>query len=146
MKNDGLERFHPLRILVGEIPTGEAVAHLKLTPLSREAVVKLAEPHGVDADQLYLQTAGNPFFVTEVLAGGDGPIPNTVRDAVLARAARLAQVARALLEAVAIAVQRAEFWLLESLAPNTLDRLEECPSSPRRPSPITCQRSCRSWG
>ena len=43
----------------------------------------------IDAAELHRRTGGNPFFVTEVLAAGDGAIPPTVRDAVLARAARL---------------------------------------------------------
>ena len=36
--------------------------------------------------QLHKDTAGNPFYVTEVLAAGDDSVPATVRDAVLARA------------------------------------------------------------
>ena len=55
----------------------------------RVAVAALAEPYGVDADELYDKTAGNPFFVVEALAAGAEAIPETVRDAVLARAARL---------------------------------------------------------
>ncbi len=97
--------------------------------LSPAAVAELAEPYGVDADELYRKTAGNPFFVTEVLATGDGEIPHTVRDAVLARVARLSDDARSLLEAVSIVPPQAEFWLLESLAADTLDALEECVAS-----------------
>jgi predicted ATPase len=55
---------------------------MKLAPLSAAAVAKLAEPLGVDAEELYRKTAGNPFFVTEVLAAGADVIPDTVRDAV----------------------------------------------------------------
>ncbi|MDX6256826.1 MAG: hypothetical protein QOJ11_3160 [Frankiales bacterium] len=81
------------------------------------AVARLAEPYSVDLEELYTKTSGNPFFVLEVLAGGDeGAIPETVRDAVLARAARLTQPARALLEAVAVVPPHADIWLLESLA------------------------------
>ena len=43
-------------------------------------------------------------------------MPEGVRDAVLARAARLEPEARGLLDAVAIAPLRAELWLLEALA------------------------------
>ena len=77
------------------------------------AVAKLAEPHGLDADELYRTTAGNPFFVTEVLAAGKGEIPPTVRDAVLARMARVSRSARTLLEAIAVAPPQAELWLLD---------------------------------
>jgi DNA-binding CsgD family transcriptional regulator/tetratricopeptide (TPR) repeat protein len=128
-RDDELDRAHPLRIFLGELPSREAVAHVKLAPLSPAGVARLAEPHSVDADELFRQTAGNPFFVTEVLAGGDGPIPNTVRDAVLARAARLTRSAGMLLEVVAVARQQAEIWLLEALAPEVVDSLDECLTS-----------------
>jgi predicted ATPase len=84
---DELDRAHPLRIALGELAAAEAIGRLKLAPLSPEAVAKLAEPHGVVAQELHRKTAGNPFFVTEALAAGDEEIPDTVRDAVLARAA-----------------------------------------------------------
>ena len=128
-RDDELDRAHPLRIVLGELATAEAVGRLKLGPLSPEAVAMLAEPHGVDALELHRKTAGNPFFVTEALAAGEEEIPHTVRDAVLARAARLSPAARTLLEAVAVVPWHAELWLLEALAPEALGRLEECASS-----------------
>jgi len=125
-RDDELHREHPLRIVLGELATGEAIDRLKLASLSSEAVTKLAEPHELDADELYRTTAGNPFFVTEVLATEKGEIPPTVRDAVLARVARLSQSARTLLEAVAVAPPPVELWLLDALAGATADRLQEC--------------------
>ncbi|MGZ6672132.1 MAG: hypothetical protein ACXVFM_07255, partial [Solirubrobacteraceae bacterium] len=59
--------------------------------------------------------------MTEVLAAADAEIPETVRDAVLARAARLDDSARALLDAVAIAPLRAELSLLSALTDGDLD-------------------------
>ena len=35
-------------------------------------------------------TSGNPFFVSQILAQPDSPLPGSVRDAVLARMAALA--------------------------------------------------------
>ena len=128
-RDDELDRAHPLRIVLGEFATGQAVQRLNVAPLSPAAVAKLAEPNGVDADELYRQTAGNPLFVTEVLAAGEGEFPPTVRDAVLARAARLRPAARTLLEAVAVVPPQAELWLLEALAGETVDRLQECLAS-----------------
>ena len=86
----------------------------------------LAAPHAVDAGELHRATGGNPFFVTEALAAGEQRIPPTVRDAVLARAARLSPDARRLLEVVAITPRRVEPWLLEILAEGDVDSLEEC--------------------
>ena len=67
-RDDELERAHPLRAVLGSSATGEAVAACGSAALA-EAVATLAEPHGLDADELYRRTAGNPFFVTEVLGG-----------------------------------------------------------------------------
>jgi DNA-binding CsgD family transcriptional regulator/tetratricopeptide (TPR) repeat protein len=125
-RDDELDRTHPLRIVVGELATSQAVARLKLDGLSPAAVARLAEPLGIDAGELYRRTAGNPFFVVEVLAARADEIPATVRDAVFARAARLSLPARRLLEAVAVVPAHAELWLLEALAGETTDGLDEC--------------------
>jgi len=125
-RDDELDRTHPLRIVLGELMPDGSTNRLGLTPLSPAAVAKLAEPHGVEADELYRRTGGNPFFVTEVLAAGDDQIPPTVREAVLARAARLSAAARAVLEAVAVGSSRVELGLLELLTGDVADGLEEC--------------------
>jgi DNA-binding CsgD family transcriptional regulator/tetratricopeptide (TPR) repeat protein len=127
-RDDELERTHPLRILLGELGTGETVGRLKIDPLSPEAVASLAELVGVDADALYQKTRGNPFFVTEALASGGVEIPSTIRDAVLARCARVSGEARMLLDAVAVVPSCVEPWLLEALVGET-DCLDECLAS-----------------
>ncbi len=113
-RTDELSRTHPLRIVLGDLATAAGVRRLRLGPLSEAAVAELAFAGGVDADELYAKTAGNPFFVTEVLACGSGAVPATVRDAVLARAARLSESARRLLDAAAIIPQPTELWLLSA--------------------------------
>ena len=125
-RDDELDRSHPLRIVLGELATGEAVTRLRLPPLSAAAVSTLAEPHGVDGDELYRRTAGNPFFVTEALGAAGAEIPPTVRDAVLARVARLSPAAQTLLEAAAVVPPPVELWLLEALAGTAAEHLEEC--------------------
>jgi DNA-binding CsgD family transcriptional regulator len=127
-RDDELDRAHPLRVAIGELVTAKAVERLKVEPLSEDGVAALAAAHRVDASELYRRTLGNPFFATEVLAAGHGDVPETVQDAVLARAARLSAESRELLDAVAI-TPHAELWLLEKLAPDALDRLEECLAS-----------------
>jgi tetratricopeptide (TPR) repeat protein len=128
-RDDELDRAHPLRIMLGELATSRTVGRMKLVRLSPGAVTQLAEPYGVDADELYRKTAGNPFFVVEALATGAEGIPDTVRDAVLARAARLSPAGATLLEAVAVVPPQAELWLLEALAGDAADRLDECLTS-----------------
>jgi DNA-binding CsgD family transcriptional regulator len=125
-RDDELDRAHPLRVAIGELMTAEAIERLKVEPLSEAAVAELAAAHRVDAGELYRRTLGNPFFVTEALASGDLDVPQTVRDAVLARAARLSTGSRELLDAVAVAPPHAELWLLERLAPDTFGAVDEC--------------------
>src|SRR5258705_379730 len=76
-RDDELDRAHPLRIVLGELPRRSA-QRLALAPLSAEAVAALAGSVGVDHGELHRRTAGNPFFVTEVLAAADAGIPETV--------------------------------------------------------------------
>ncbi|MGH2886991.1 MAG: AAA family ATPase, partial [Solirubrobacteraceae bacterium] len=112
-RDDELAADHPLRSVLGQLRVEYGVRRLVLTPLSLAAVAALAAPTGADADGLYRVTAGNPFFLTEVLAAGSERIPETVRDAVLARAGRLTGAARRLLEAVAVVPGSVEVSLLE---------------------------------
>jgi DNA-binding CsgD family transcriptional regulator/tetratricopeptide (TPR) repeat protein len=129
LRDDELDRAHPLRILLGELATSRAVTRLALPPLSLDAVTTLALPHAVDPEELHGRTGGNPFFVTEILAAGGNRIPSNVRDAVLARAARLGPDARRLLDVVAVVPPDAEVWLLEALAEPELAHLDECVAS-----------------
>lgn len=128
-RDDELEWSHPLRRTLGELATHRSVTRIKLASLSPEAVAELAEPHAVDAGELYRKTAGNPFFVVEALASGGDRIPWTVREAVLARAARLSAQARVVLDAVALVPPHAELWLLETLLDGPPDDLEQCLAS-----------------
>ena len=125
-RDDELDRRHPLRRVLGELATNRSVRRVALGRLSYGAVAQLAAPRGVDAEQLYAKTDGNPFFVAEVLAAGAEEVPSTVRDAVLARAAPLSPDARAVLDAVAVVPAQAELWLVEALAPGSLLALDEC--------------------
>jgi DNA-binding CsgD family transcriptional regulator len=127
-RDDELHQSHPLRMALGELPVA-AVERVSLAPLSLGAVELLAGRSAVDAGELHRRTSGNPFFVSEALAAGGDEIPETVRDAVLARAARLDTDARTLLDAVAIEPARAELWLLEALLGGEPVGLDACLAS-----------------
>jgi DNA-binding CsgD family transcriptional regulator/tetratricopeptide (TPR) repeat protein len=126
-RDDELERAEQLRTVLGEVTQRPERVHV--APLSAAAVGELAGPHGVDGAALHLRTGGNPFFVVEALAAGGDRIPDTVRDAVLARAARLSAPAREVLDAVAVVPGRVDVWLLEAMAGDGLERLDECLAS-----------------
>ncbi len=115
--------------MLGELASAVPLRRVPLSPLSPAAVARLAEPYGIDPEELHRTTAGNAFFVTEVLASGGTEIPATVRDAVLARAGRLSPDARDVLDAVAVAPPHAETWLVEALSGAIDARLDECVAS-----------------
>jgi DNA-binding CsgD family transcriptional regulator len=129
-RDDELGPAHPLRLVLGELGTGAAVSRVPLRPLSRTAVAELlGGSGGATVDDLYATTGGNPFFVTEAVAAGAGSavaVPVSVRDAVLARAARLGRAARAVLDGVAVVPQPCEYWLLGRLAGDDADAVDEC--------------------
>jgi DNA-binding CsgD family transcriptional regulator/tetratricopeptide (TPR) repeat protein len=120
----------PLRQVLGDLAVSKATVRLELPRLSLDAVRRLVDGHPVggqpvDAGSLHRQTAGNPFFVTEVLSAG-AVLPPTVRDAVLARAARLGPLGRKALDAAAVIGSRIENRLLEPVLNGALDGLAEC--------------------
>lgn len=128
-RDDQLDRSHPFRVVLGDLPKGDLVTRVRVDGLSRRAVAALVladGQSGVDAAELHERTGGNPFFVTEVLAAGNKLIPATVRDAVLARAATLSPQALGLLDIVAALPGRAEAWLVAELAPGSAESLDEC--------------------
>ena len=117
---------HPFRVVLGELASAPGVSRLRVPRLSLDAVRTLAVPYGADGDALHRLTAGNAFYVTEVLASGAGALPETVRDAVLARVASLDPAARLLLDVVSLVPGRAELWLLEAVAPGEAAHLDAC--------------------
>jgi DNA-binding CsgD family transcriptional regulator/tetratricopeptide (TPR) repeat protein len=125
-RDDEVDARHPLRVVLGSLSSIRSARRLRISPLSRTAVAELAEPHDADPEELYRLTSGNPFYVTEVLAAGITSIPETIRDAVLARAASLSTCAVAVLEAVSVTPAGAEPWLLAGVARQTDRDLAEC--------------------
>ena len=126
-RDDEIGRTHPLRFVLA----GTAAPHevrIRLNPLSPAAVAKLATGTAIDPLDVHRITGGNPFFVTEVLAVGDADAATSVRDAVLARAARLSPEARDVLDALAIVPVRVEPWMIEALIGNTAhaEAVDEC--------------------
>lgn len=113
-RDDELGPRHPLRLLLGDLAGLPAVRRLRLEPLSEATVGALVGERGIDAAALHRRTGGNPFFVTEALAAV-GELPPTVRDAVLARAARLSPAAREALDAAAVLGTRVELPLLMAM-------------------------------
>ena len=123
-RTDEIHARHPLQVAVGLLP-GETVKRLTLTALSEAAVAELAQTLGRPAAGLYAATGGNPFYLTELLAAPPGEIPSSVRDAVIARVARLSPEARRLAELVAAVPGHTEPWLIRAVLQASEAAVEE---------------------
>ncbi|HEX6673768.1 MAG TPA: AAA family ATPase [Actinomycetes bacterium] len=123
-RDDELTREHPLQQLLGQASTSGRVHRLPLRRLSEDAVRRLGAASPVDTRQVFAMTSGNPFFVTEVLAAGDGDrVPSTIVDAVLARARRLDAATQDTLDQLAVVPSTVERWLVDALVPGGIAAL-----------------------
>ena len=128
-RTDRSEGQMRVRRALGEIPAA-SIARIDVPLLSEAAVLSLANAAGRDGDAIYRATAGNAFFVTELLsAESETALPASVRDAVVARAERLSAGARAILDAVSVFPRRADAWALTGLCGvASAGQLAECVS------------------
>jgi len=113
-RDEEVDARSPIRSVLGDAPAG-SVERMTLEPLSLAAVTQLAASTGRSGEALFALTAGNPFLVTEALAV-EGDVPtDAVRDSTLARASRLPESGRIVLEAVSIFPRRAETVVVADL-------------------------------
>ena len=96
-RSDTIAGQRRMRRALTDIPADDTL-RIDVPLLSEEAVIALSRRAGQDGRRIYDATAGNAFFVTELLRAerGDRP-PPSVRDAVQARAERLSAGARSTL-------------------------------------------------
>jgi DNA-binding CsgD family transcriptional regulator/tetratricopeptide (TPR) repeat protein len=123
---DDAQRNSPLQRVLGVLASAPSLHRLEVPPLSRRAVAELATPYAVDPEHLYGITGGNPFFVREVLASPDSAVPPSVRDAVLARVARLSPRAQAALEVISAIPRSVEVAQVRGLLGGDDNAIDEC--------------------
>ena len=104
-----LQPGHPLTDTLAEIRRDRPVVRVALHGLDEAAVATVVEgltgsrPDPAAAHALRERTGGNPFFVRELARPEGAALPDAVRDVVAARAGRLPERARRLLELAAVA-------------------------------------------
>ncbi len=125
-RDDELGVDHPLRTVLGRLAGVAGVGRLRLSPLSERATAALAVGHPLGAAEIHRITGGNPFLVTELLAAPPGTIPETVRDAVLARVSRLGPAARAALQVIALLPDGAPLSLVTGVTGGPVAAVDEC--------------------
>ena len=124
-RDEEVDRADGLRLALGDLPAG-TVAEVSVPPLSLAAVEALTAGTSVDPTALYRATGGNPFFLSEALAHGDGNVPSTVRDVILARVARLSPDAQTVVRAASVVGTPCEDDVLLELAAADAEALGEC--------------------
>jgi DNA-binding CsgD family transcriptional regulator len=119
-RSDEMHRRHPLRPLLAELERDPRARRVELARLSKSELkgqledILDEEPDAELVERLYGRSEGNPLFAEELLAaGGDGrgPLPPTLRDALMVRTERLPEAAQEMLRLLAVA-QRADHALL----------------------------------
>jgi DNA-binding CsgD family transcriptional regulator len=112
-RSEGLDRRHPLRVLVAELRRLPAVEQLEVGPLGR---VEVAEQLGALSggplplewvERIYRRCEGNPFYAEQLLVAGAGPrevaLPSTLAELLLVRVEALSQQAQHVVRTVAVA-------------------------------------------
>ncbi|HTI75507.1 MAG TPA: AAA family ATPase [Mycobacterium sp.] len=89
IRDDEVGANHRMRELLGDVARSPRAESLPIPPLSLQAVEALVGERSVDPAWLHNVTAGNAFFVCEMLDHHGDDLPTTVRDAVLARTSGL---------------------------------------------------------
>ena len=122
-RSDELERAHPLRRSLAELDRVVWTRRMELPRLTRRAVGLLvgaiagAEPAAGLVTEIHQRSEGNPFFAEVLLDRQDQPgLPESLRDLLLARVARLPEPTQAVLRIAAAGVGRVSHELLAAVS------------------------------
>jgi DNA-binding CsgD family transcriptional regulator/tetratricopeptide (TPR) repeat protein len=125
-RDDQLTEGSKLRRLLGDVGSFRGTRRMALPELSELAVRSAADGTGFDGEELYRLTRGNPYYLSELLASDGEGVPASVRDAVLARAARLGEEGRRALDVAAVVGTRPDLTVVNAVAGVTATGLDEC--------------------
>lgn len=102
--------------------TGRSARRLVVEPLTLAAVDRLASDTAHRGSDLLALTGGNPFYLTEVLAGPSEYVPASVRDVVLGRVASLDADSIDAVEQLSVIPMSIDATLAEGLLGGELNR------------------------
>ena len=121
---DDVHRRHPVRPLLSELSRSPVVEHIQITGMTRSEFTMLLAgitgrvPADSIVDDVLARSEGNPFYAEELLAvrAGAGALPDSVRDAILTRVARLPQPVQVVLREAALVGGTVDDRLLSAVA------------------------------
>jgi len=103
---------------------GHNVLRIELGGLSDAVVARLATESGAEPAEIVPLVAGNPFYLSEVLATPESSLPISVRDAVASRLLALPAETQRALELVSVAPRGVDLDLVEAVVPSAALYLE----------------------
>jgi len=118
-----------LATMLGQVATHRSTRRMVLPHLTSAAVRRLVGAASADSDRVYALSAGNPFFVTELLSAADGTVPPSVADVVAARLLQLSGPARQLVSAAAVVGRPAPAAVLAAISGIPARALDEAVSA-----------------
>ena len=131
-RSDELRRGHPLRHCMLELERSGRAIRVELAPFTRaevrEQVAAILDesPPAALVDRLLERSEGNPFFTEELLASSlepGEPLPDSLRDTLLARVEAQSTVVRDVLRIAAVAGRTVDHALLAAVAELSEDDL-----------------------
>lgn len=123
-RSDELHRGHPLRPFLAELDRVRGVQRRELDRLDRDGTAEMLthllglEPEPGAVDRINERAQGNPFFIEQFAASGDGcaDIPDNLRDLLLSRVDQLSEPAQRVLRVAAVGGTRFGHDLLTRVA------------------------------
>ncbi len=112
-----IDNQHPLRNVLGQVPP-DSFIRLQLTPLSRFIVEKMAIEKGYKGEDVYSISAGNPFYVNEILASYNVGVPDNIKDSILSSYDRLDEKTKQVWQILAVLPTGLEIKYLEKMEPS----------------------------
>lgn len=120
-RSDDIDRFHPLKPVLAELDRTRTIIRVEIGPLSgeevAEQVAQLTADGGRDIAALAERSGGIPFLVEELVDLGDRGLPDTLRELVLARYARLGDEAQATVRVMAAGGMHSDHEVLVAVSP-----------------------------
>ncbi len=132
-RTEDVVRGHPLRSLLSELDRSRSVSRVELVRLSkaevRNQVVAIlgTEPDDDAFDSVYARSEGVPFFVEELVGfdcTGEGELPWTLRELLLARYERLSDESQHLVRLISAGGVRVDHDLLSAVFPGDPEQLD----------------------
>lgn len=124
-RDDDIHSRHPLRNVLGQL-TPDSFTRIQLPPFSKQVVQKLAGEKGYNAEEVYSISAGNPFYVNEILASYSTGVPAKIKDSILSVYNRLDEKTKHIWEVLSVLPTAFEVSYLEKLEPQYITAIENC--------------------